>query len=101
MDIVILDIVKQCYSQSDGQKVYDYIYKFVEKEQKINVSFERVDAVPSSFVNSAFIQLLEHFDFEQIKRNISFTNTSPQINEMIKKRFKFEVMRIISNKSDI
>ncbi|MED2005353.1 DUF4325 domain-containing protein [Brevibacillus laterosporus] len=55
------------------------------------MSFSGVDGVPSSFVNSAFIQLLEDFTFEEIRQNLRFINSTKQINQMIKSRFEFEV----------
>jgi hypothetical protein len=88
-----LDIVKRCYSDADGQKLHIAILDYIRRGEPIVVSFDGVDVVPSSFVNAAFIVLLDEFDFERIKDLLSFSNTNPQINEMIKKRFMFEVSR--------
>jgi len=88
-----LDLVDQCYSNADGQKVYEAVVVCIARGEKVTVSFDGVDAVPSSFVNSAFIALLEKFPFEQIKRTLFFKQTTPQINEMIKSRFSFEANR--------
>lgn len=93
MVIRALDIVRQCYSNEDGHKVYEAVYDYVRRGEEVTVSFDGVDSVPSSFVNSAFIALLEQFPFQRIRETLSFTNTSPQINEMIKTRFAFEATR--------
>ncbi|MCY0389865.1 STAS-like domain-containing protein [Robbsia sp. Bb-Pol-6] len=93
MVIRALDLVKHCYSNEDGHVVYDAVLAQILHGQSVVVSFEGVDTVPSSFVNSAFIALLEKFPFEQIKQNLSFKQTTPQINEMIRSRFSFEANR--------
>ena len=93
MVIRALDVVDQCYSNSDGQKLFVVISDYVRRGEPIVVSFDGVDTLPSSFVNCAFIPLLDSFDFERIKETLSFSNTTPQINEMIKSRFMFEVSR--------
>lgn len=96
MAVKILDIVDKCYSSSDGQKVFLFINDYIKRNEQLTISFESVDAIPSSFVNSAFIQLLEYHDFQKIKDCLYFSNSTPQINEMIKKRFMFE----LSNKKN-
>lgn len=93
MVIRVLDIVDQCYSNADGHKLFEAVLGPVTRGEKVVVSFDGVDAVPSSFVNSAFIALLERIPFEQIKRTLSFKETTPQINEMIRSRFSFEAAR--------
>lgn len=93
MVIKALDIVRQCYSNADGHQLFKVVDDYVKRSEPVTVSFQGVDTVPSSFVNSAFIALLETYDFEIIKNTLSFSNTTQQINEMIKTRFAFEVSR--------
>jgi hypothetical protein len=98
MDIIkIKNITERCYTNEDGTKVYNFILPFLKKGGDINVSFEGVDAVPSSFVNTAFIQLLNDFSFEDVKKHLTFSNTSRQINEIIKSRFTFEAARKLAD----
>jgi hypothetical protein len=91
MVIRALDLVPQCYSQEDGHKVYKVIQPLLSKGEQIELSFEGVDTVPSSFVNTALIRLLDVISFDRIRSNLRFVNTTKQINEMIKMRFDFEV----------
>lgn len=91
MVIRVLDIVEKCQSDADGIEVYNVLKPLLKKNTAIQISFEGVNAVPSSFVNAALIELLDDFNFVFIKSHISFVNTNKQINEMIKKRFEFEV----------
>lgn len=93
MVIRVLNIVEHCYSDADGEKVYKVIVNYIKRQEPVVVSFEGVDVVPSSFVNAAFITLLDNFSFETIKKLLSFVNTTSQTNEMIKNRFLFEVKR--------
>lgn len=93
MVIRALDVVPRCYSNSDGQQLFKVVSEYLRRGEPIVISFEGVDTLPSSFVNCAFIPLLDLFDFGKIKETLSFSNTTPQINEMIKSRFAFEVSR--------
>lgn len=91
--IRVLDFVEQCYNANDGQIIHDVIEKRWHQNDKVTLSFDGVDAVPSSFVNVALISFLDNHDFEEIKRKLRFVNTSSQINEMIRSRFSFEAKR--------
>lgn len=93
MDVDIKSITPRCYTNEDGTKVLNFILPFLKKGEAVCISFKGVDAVPSSFVNTAFIPLLDHFDFEYIKKSLTFTHTSRQINEIIKSRFVFEAAK--------
>ncbi|MDN7654691.1 STAS-like domain-containing protein [Burkholderia multivorans] len=93
MVIRALDIVDRCYSNADGQQVFEVVYDRLKRGEAVTVSFEGVSTVPSSFVNTAFITLLDYFPFEKIRRVLTFTKTTPQINEMIRSRFAFEAQR--------
>lgn len=89
--ISIKDHTNQCYTNQDGKLIYDLIVTQFQKGQKVKVSFEGMDSVSSSFVNSAFISLLERYDFEKIKSNLGFEKSTKSINDAIRRRFSFEV----------
>jgi hypothetical protein len=91
MVVRALDHVRHCYTQADGQKIYETILPLLNKGERVDLSFEGVETVPSSFINTALIRLLDTVPFEKIKENLKFSNTTKQINEMIKTRFNFEV----------
>lgn len=93
MVIRALDLVRQCYTQEDGQKVFEELFPRLERGEKIELSFDGVETVPSSFINTSLIRLLDRIPFETIKSNLRFVHTTKQINEMIKTRFTFEVHR--------
>lgn len=91
MVIKVLDHVERCYSNADGEVIFALIQPSFSQGDQVTISFAGVDSVPSSFVNSAFIPLLEKHSFDFIRNNLRFINSTKQINEMIKKRFDFEV----------
>ena len=93
VNINVMGFINQCYSNSDGQVILDLIKKEFSKGNKVAVSFEGVTAVNSSFVNTAFIELLDSYDFNFVKTHLQFKNTTKQINSMIKGRFEFEVKK--------
>lgn len=88
--INVLDHVKQCYSNNDGNIIQTEIRRAFAKKEKVIVSFTGVTSLNSSFVNSAFIELLNPYDFEYIRSNLKFKNSTRQINDIIKRRFQFE-----------
>ncbi|MGG3693905.1 STAS-like domain-containing protein [Heyndrickxia ginsengihumi] len=94
MNIRVKDLVDQVYSNNDGMVIYNELKNQLDNDNKVAVSFDDIGALNSSFVNSAFIELLNDFDFQFIKNNLRFVNSTKQINEMIKSRFAFEMNRI-------
>jgi hypothetical protein len=56
--------------------------------------FAGVDDVPSSFVNAAFVQLLQQFTYDDIRQGVAVINSTRQINDMIKRRMEFESKRV-------
>ena len=93
MVVRALDLVAHCYTQEDGNTIFRAISPILRKGEIVELSFDGVDTVPSSFVNAALINLLESVSFDTIKSNLRFVNTTRQINEMIRTRFDFEVNR--------
>lgn len=79
------------FSNDDGNVLFKEIEYLFNLEEKVNVSFEGISGLNSSFVNSAFIQLLNDFTFEFIKDNLKFSNSNKQINKLILSRFKYEI----------
>ena len=89
--IRVRDHVNQCYSNADGDIIQAILRGFFSRNEKVVVSFEGIDSASTSFINSAFIELLQDYDFNFIKQNLIFVDSIRTINELIKKRFTFEV----------
>lgn len=95
MDIIrVLDHVDSCSTTADGEIIFSVLKPLIEKGSSVVVSFDGIGAVPSSFINSAFIPFISLIGFERVKTTLSFTNSNRHINETIKRRFEFEAKRI-------
>lgn len=97
MVIRVRDHVSQCYSNSDGDTIRELIAPHLIGRQRVVVSFDGFTTATSSFVNSAFIDLLNSMSFDEIKAHLSFDRTSRQIADLIRKRFEFEVTHRIED----
>ena len=90
----IKDLSKSHYTNGDGEKLNEIILHEFRNDNSVRVSFDGITEVNSSFVNSAFIQLLEeNYDFNYIKNHLTFSETNKQINSLILSRFKFETTK--------
>ena len=89
--IKIVDVLNSYYTNDDGDKLFDIIVSKLSSGNSVEISFEEIDSINSSFVNSAFIRLLDLYTFDEIRKKLSFTHTNKQINLLILNRFKFEV----------
>lgn len=91
--MVIIDVksfLSGYYTNEDGNVLFNEILYLFNQGEKVNISFEGIVGLNSSFVNSAFIQLLNKYPFDFIRENLIFSNTTKQINSIILSRFKFE-----------
>lgn len=89
MVINILDYVKVTSTYEDGEVIYKLICEALQRQENVVLSFSGITSVPSAFINSALIRLLEQFSFNQIREMVTFTSTTKHINELIKSRFEF------------
>jgi len=78
----------------ETELILDKIKRAFEVNQTVVVSFESVPYVSTSFVNSAFINLLSDYSFERIREDLKIINSNSQINSLIKNRFAFETSKI-------
>jgi hypothetical protein len=89
--IKISDHVKQASTYDDGQVIYNLIAGRVSQDVPVEVSFSGIQAVPSAFVNAAFLQLLEIVPMDKIQKNLRIVDSTKFINELIKRRFDFVI----------
>lgn len=89
MVIYILEHVKTASTYEDGEVVFNLISSALKNNENVTLSFKDVSSVPSAFINSALIRLLEFFDFDLIRNKLTFADTTKHINELIKSRFAF------------
>ncbi|MBJ3766976.1 MULTISPECIES: STAS-like domain-containing protein [Bacillus subtilis group] len=91
--IKVINHVERCYSNEDGQIIYDIIDGKFRNGEKVQLSFSGINGVTSSFVNTALIDLLDKYDINFVKGNLRFTDSTKQINTAINDRFKYEVKK--------
>lgn len=96
MVLRIRDHITHAYTNADGEAIYRLVKHSLLANRPVVVSFAGIRDVTSSFVNSAFIDLLDSIEFDVIKKNLSFVDTTNQINQMIRSRFMFEVKNRVS-----
>lgn len=96
MVIKLTDYISNGINNSEGELIFKIIMDKIEKEENLEISFSGMTAVSSSFVNSAFIELLKFYKFEYIKNKIKFKDTLKVHNDLIKSRFEFETAHRIT-----
>ncbi len=89
VNIRIRDHVQQASSYDDGQVIFGLIAKKVAAGDTVEVSFDGINAVPSAFINAAFLQLLEVAPIEKVRAQLRILDSTRFINELIKTRFDF------------
>ncbi len=89
MVIRILDHVAQASSYADGDKIYELIAPQIARGENVVLSFEGVDAVPSSFINAAIVRLVEVVPISAIKAHLAVVESTRQINDLIRSRIAF------------
>jgi hypothetical protein len=86
--IQIRDLVAGANTADDGNAVFPHLRMAMANGAAFAVSFVGVQTATSSFVNTAFVPLLKHFSFGDIKRRMRVTDSTRQINQMIKMRLE-------------
>jgi hypothetical protein len=88
MVIIVLDHVPQCYTGEDGAVIASIIRRHLDKGLAVSVSMAGVEDTPSSFVNAAFVSLLDHYDAAYIRAHLSITDASRQTGDMVRRCFQ-------------
>ena len=91
--LTVKNITDTFSDNSAGLLLFEQIKENFEQGQSVTVSFEGVPYVSTSFVNSAFINLLQEYSFGDIKEKLQIIKSTSQINHLIKERFAFESQR--------
>ena len=89
MVVRVLDHVETASTYDDGEKIFALIRPAIERNEVVTVSFEGLLAVPSAFINSAFVRLLETIAPEQVRSHLRIVNSTRQINDLLRSRIAF------------
>lgn len=90
MVIVVQDFVHGCHTNQEGDIIFNQIAQPIFSGQVVTVSFKGISSVTSSFLNSAFIPLLDRLTFDEVKGRLRIVESNRSINDMIIRRFKQE-----------
>ena len=89
VNICIKDHLVNASTYADGQIIFCMIKSHLEKGEIVVLSFEKILAVPSAFINAAILQLVEHFTPSEIKSKLKISNSTRSINDLIRNRLEF------------
>lgn len=89
MVVRILDHVANCSSYADGDTIFNIIGPVIQRGEDVVLSFEGVEAVPSSFVNASIVRLIEIVSLKEIKTHLKVIKSTRQINALIRGRIDF------------
>ena len=89
MVIRILDHVSQAATYADGEKIFGLIADPIRLREHVTLSFDGIDAVPSSFINGAVVRLVEVVAIDVIKTQLGIIDSTRQINNLIRDRMAF------------
>ena len=89
MVVRILDHVAICSSYADGDTIFNIIGPVIQRGEDVVLSFEGVEAVPSSFINAAIVRLIEIVSLKEIKTHLKVIKSTRQINALIRGRIDF------------
>lgn len=88
--IIAKDLTEYQYSNEDGDVLFNEIHNRLKEGKKAVVSFKGIYALNSSYINSAFVQLLDYYSYSFIKEHLMLTDSTGFINKAVKHRVKFE-----------
>lgn len=88
--IIVKDLTEHQYSNEDGDVLFNRIHNEFKKGRKVLVSFEGIYALNTSYINSAFVQLLDYYSYSFIKEHLMLINSTGFINKAVKHRIEFE-----------
>ncbi|MGV2494824.1 STAS-like domain-containing protein [Pelagerythrobacter aerophilus] len=85
MDLRVLDIVRACNTAEQGEILFNAIWKRLKMEHAVNVSFDGVSEVTSSFINASIVRIVLEKDYSSVEDNLSISDISKPSAEMIRR----------------
>jgi hypothetical protein len=85
MVIRVADAIGYCFTYGDGIRLQEIIRTALKKDSCVHVSFMGVAAVSSSFVNGAFIPLINEFGVNGMRERVIICDSHRGINDVIRR----------------
>lgn len=86
MVIHVTDHLSGCATNEDGELLLALVEDEFAREGFATVDFHGVIYTTTSFVNSAFVPLLDRMPLDDIKKMLKIVRAYPQITSMIRER---------------
>lgn len=96
MVIRALDVVDSASTGDQGHALYLKLRFALSNPDAVTLSFDGISVATSSFVNAAFVELLDVYGYAAIKSRLRITNSSKQINDLIKSRLSREAEKALA-----
>jgi predicted transcriptional regulator len=96
MVIMVRNLVSACDTNAHGDLIRTAILAELLRSEIVVVSFVGLNVATTSFVNSAFVDLLDVLSFSQIKQRVRIVQSSQQINGMIRTRLTREADKLVA-----
>ena len=90
MVILVNALIDAAVSEDDGAIVFKRLREALETHEIVTLSFSGLKTATTSFVNTAFVPLLDSYTFSEIKLRVKVIESTRQINHMIKWRLETE-----------
>ena len=87
--IRIRDHLARASTNGDGDVVYNLVRNALLAGGRVAVSFDGIFSVPTAFVNSAFVQLLDDVSFDDLQARVRFLDSTRSINDLLRSRLRF------------
>jgi hypothetical protein len=82
----VRDMVIGCDTNDQGHVIYKYASFSIQKNKVVTLDFSGVTNVTSSFVNSAFVQLIDDFGYDKVKSFVVLKGLNRQIGNLLRDR---------------
>jgi hypothetical protein len=79
------DVVKTFNTAADGEILGKVLRNHLDKGERVSLSFANVYDVPSSFVNTAIVALLDTYSESWIKSHLTIVDATSQIAMMVRR----------------
>lgn len=90
MVITVRNVSRYADTNVQGDMLFRAMLDALRLRESITVDFAGVQNATSSFVNSSFVRLLDHYSFPVIQRRLRIIGVNRQIANMIRSRMQFE-----------
>jgi len=82
---------KNVGDKKGGQAIRELIMGFLNKEERIEISFEGVKIVTPSFIDEAFGKLALNYPLEKLRKKLFFIGDTSEIKDKINKSVELRI----------